>query len=206
MKTKTAGFYFAAALCLASLNSCNTATAEGQTNPVKETAKKTEKQWQDDEWLDELKGKTPLSYEALEALLPKTLKGMPLVKMQDDSKNGRSGIKATYSMVEEPDLKTRQLQLFYMDGAGEAGYKHLKGTHAMLKLPMDKEEEVKILKVYERNNQRILIRQRMVKEIMVSEMEAIKDYRYHIKMIARDFPVNDLYEALDDIEKLEFPK
>lgn len=157
-------------------------------------------------WLQTLASKEPLSIKQLEEVPPAILKNLPKVKSSEVPSQGVTNILVTYSNDNDPDLNSTKIELAIIDGAGERGFQHINSINNMLKFPSDKEEGDNILKIYSRNDQKILVRQRRVKEKLVSEIEYIKDGRYHIKIFARNFSVDELYEAFESIEKIKFPK
>jgi len=187
------------------LVSCNETVKENEegTEQTEEISKKIEI---NGNWLQTLASKEPLSIKQLEEVPPAILKNLPKVKSSEVPSQGATSILVTYSNDNEPDLSSTKIELGIIDGAGERGFQHINGINNMMKFPSNKEEGDNILKIFHRNEQKILVRQRRIKEKLVSEIEFIKEGRYHIKIFARNFSVDELYEAFDSIEKIKFPK
>ncbi|MDD2986046.1 hypothetical protein [Flavobacterium sp.] len=191
--------------------SCNSKKADKATEVSKVTtevsANKTEiseEDYKEGKWLDELSAKTPLTFTELEALLPNSLLGMPLLKTEDVSKNEMSAIKAVYTLDSEPTKESVLIDLFIMDGAGNDGYKHLKATFKMLEFPTNKEDDTKILKITDWKNKRLLTRQNLIKERWHSEKSFIKKQRFHVKMDGKNLKVEQLQEPIHVLDELDF--
>lgn len=187
------------------LVSCNEKVKENEagTQQAEEISEKIEI---NGNWLQTLASKEPLSVKQLEEITPAKLKNLPKVKSNEVPSQGATSILVTYSNDNEPDLNSTKIELGIIDGAGERGFQHINGINNMMKFPSNKEEGDNILKIFHRNEQKILVRQRRIKEKLVSEIEFIKDGRYHIKIFARNFSADELYEVLDTVEKIKFPK
>ncbi len=193
--------------------SCNSKTADKATEVSKVTtevsANKTEiseEDYKEGKWLEQLPEKKPLTLGQLEASVPKSLNGMPLIKVVDDSKNGRAGIKAVYSNTDNPSKEAIHINFFITDGAGEEGYKHLKSTFNMLKFPIHTNDGVKISKIEDWNNKRLATNQRLVKDKWISHTEFIQNQRFHLKIEGQNLKAEQLSEALNTISQLSLPE
>lgn len=187
--------------------SCNKTTPKEATETLKtENVVQTEDEYKSGEWLEELSSKTPLTFNQLEELVPKSLLGMPLVKVVDDSKNGMSAIKAKYSLEKEPDKESVLITFFILDGAGDEGYKHLKSTFNMLKFPTNKDDGTDILKIMDWENKRLLVRQRQVKEEWVSNLEFIKNLRFHLQIEGKKLSLEEIRESANILDQLKMPQ
>lgn len=186
--------------------SCNTSTSKKGTelNEVKPAT--LENDYKSGKWLEGLPAKTPLTLSQLEAMLPETLLGMPMVKTVDLSKDGMSAIKGVYSLDNDPNRDSVLIDFFIMDGAGNAGYKHLKSMFKTMEFPTNDDDGTKILKSEDWNNKRLLTRQGLVKEKWNSEMAFIKDLRYHIRIEGKKIKADQLREPINIADKLNFPK
>ena len=187
------------------LISCNSKVSEKQELKA-ENSEQSENDYKSGKWLEELPTKTPLTLSQLEALVPESLLGMPLVKTVDMSKDGMSAIKAVYSLDKDPNKDSVLIDFFIMDGAGNAGYKHLKSMFKTMEFPTNDDDGTKILKLEDWNNKRLLTRQRLVKEKWNSEMAFIKDLRYHIRIEGKKLKAEQLREPINIVDKLRFPK
>lgn len=187
------------------LVSCTEKVKENEAG-IEQTEEISEKIEINGNWLQTLASKEPLSVKQLEEITPAKLKNLPKVKSKEVPSQGATSILVTYSNDNEPDLNSTKIELGIIDGAGERGFQHINGINNMMKFPSNKEEGDNILKIFHRNEQKILVRQRRIKEKLVSEIEFIKDGRYHIKIFARNFSADELYEVFDTVEKIKFPK
>ncbi|MEX0996808.1 MAG: hypothetical protein WDZ45_07155 [Flavobacteriaceae bacterium] len=185
--------------------SCNETVKEKEEG-TEQTEEISEKIIINGNWLQILASKEPLSVKQLEEVAPASLKNLPKVKSNEVPSQGATSILVTYSNDKDPDLNSTKIELGIIDGAGERGFQHINGVNNMMRFPSNKEEGDNILKIFHRNEQKILVRQRRIKEKLISEIEFIKDGRYHIKIFARNFSADELYEVLDSVEKIKFPK
>ena len=186
------------------LISCNSKVSEKQELKA-ENYEQSENDYKSGKWLEELPAKTPLTLSQLEALVPESLLGMPLVETIDMSKDGVSAIKGVYSLDKDPSKESVFIEFFIVDGAGNAGYKHLKSMFKMMQFPTNDDDGTKILKFEDWNNKRLLTRQRLVKEKWKSEMAFIKDLRYHIRIEGKKLKSEQLREPINIADKLKFP-
>lgn len=186
--------------------SCNTKNSAKSEGIEADNVEVFENDYKSGKWLEQLPEKKPLTFGQLEASVPKSLNGMPLVKVIDDSKNGRVGIKTVYSNSNHPNKEDIHINFFITDGAGEEGFKHLKSTFNMLKFPLDKEEGEKISKISEWKGKRLAINQRLVKEKWVSIQEFISTQRYHLKLEGQNLKVAQLDESIEVVEQIKFPE
>ena len=186
--------------------SCNTKSPSETTETLKvDNVVQTEEEYKSGKWLEELPAKTQLTFNELEELLPESLLGKPLVKVIDVSRDGMSAIKAEYSLDNEPNNESEVITFFIMDGAGNEGHKHLKSMFNSFNFPIDDEEGIDILKITDWENKRLLVRQRQVKEKWVSNLEFIKNLRFHLKIDAKNLNLEEIREGANVLEQLNFP-
>jgi hypothetical protein len=198
--------HFLFLLILLLMLSCNTKNSE-TTKVVSEVRPEiSANDYKSGKWLEQLPEKKPLTFGQLETVVPKSLNGMPLIKVIDDSKKGRVALKAVYSNSKDPNKDAIHINFFITDGAGAEGYKHLKSTFNMLKFPLDIEEGAKISKISEWKGKRLAINQRLVKEKWVSKQEFISTQRYHLKLEGQNLKVAQLDESIAVVEQIRFPE
>ena len=198
--------HFLSILILLMMLSCNTKNSETTKVVSEGSSEVSANDYKSGKWLEQLPEKKPLTFGQLEAVVPKSLNGMPLIKVIDDSKKGRVGIKAVYSNGDNLSKEDIHINFFITDGAGEEGYKHLKSTFNMLKFPLDKEEGAKISKISEWKGKRLAIKQRLVKEKWVSIQEFISTLRYHLKLEGQNLKAAQLDESIAVVEQIRFPE
>ncbi len=93
-----------------------------------------------------------------------------------------------------------------MDGAGDEGGKHLKAMFNTFNFPTSKDDGIDILKITDWENKRLLVRQRQVKEKWVSELEFIKNLRFHLKIEGKNLKVEEISEAATKLDQLNMPE
>ena len=186
--------------------SCNNATSKKTTETSKvENVVQIKNDYKSGKWLEELPLKTPLTFNELEELLPKSLLGKRLVKVIDDTKNARSAIRGQYSSDKEPTKESEVITFYIMDGAGDAGYKGLKSVFSMLKFPTNKDDGTKILKITDWENKRLLVRQHVLKQTWTSELEFIKNFRFHFKIQGKNLKLDTIRELASKAEQISMP-
>lgn len=186
--------------------SCNTTTSKEVAETLSaDKVVQIKNDYKSGKWLEALPSKTPLTFNQLEDLLPESLLGRPLLKVIDDTKNGKSAIRGQYSSDKEPNKESEVITFLIVDGAGEEGYKHLKSVFSMLKFPTNEDDGKKILKITDWENKRLLVRQRQLKEQWQSEMEFIKNLRFHFKIHGKNLKLEDISESAITLERLNFP-
>lgn len=186
--------------------SCNNATSKKENETLKvENVVQTKDNYKSGKWLEELPSKTPLTFNELEDLLPESLLRRPLIKVMDDTKNGRSAIRGQYSSDKEPTKESEVITFYVMDGAGDSGYKGLQSVFSMLKFPTNKDDGTKILKITDWENKRLLVRQNLLKETWTSDLEFIKNLRFHFKIQGKNLKLEDIRESAINLEGLNFP-
>lgn len=198
--------HFLSILLLLLMISCNTKNSETTKVVSEVNSEISENDYKSGKWLEQLPEKKPLTFGQLEATAPKSLNGMPLTKVEDDSKNGRVGIKAVYSNTDNPSKEDIHINFFITDGAGEEGYKNLKSTFNMLKFPINTNDGVKISKIEDWNNKRLATNQRLVKNKWISHNEFIQNQRFHLKIEGQNLKAEQLSEALVAVSQLSFPE
>lgn len=200
---KTPIFKLLIVLCVASL-SCQQ-TAEKYTKSVEEKVETFEKSAKDDEWLQKLATIKPYTDQELLAKIPNQLVGLPLRGSNIVSPQTVGG---TYSTSAETSHETANMSVSIVDGAGDYAIGHVNQIHRMLLLNVDnKESQAESqgwAKTLDYKGHRILLKEGIDKGIQFSELEYIKDMRYHITLSGRKFNSDKLLEALSELETTKF--
>lgn len=188
-------------VCLITMVSCKEA-AEKNTESVEEKVEQFEKKDKDlGTWLQDLAGTTPHTGEALIAKLPKELIGMPLRSTGSPSVQTIAG---TYSLDEDPNNESTSISITVIDGAGTNGFQHVNAVYKLINQKVDYKSEEGWSKTYEHKGNQLLIKEQVIKDIQRSELEYIKDNRYHITLSGRRLKSDVLLKAMDDLEKIRF--
>ena len=190
-------------LAVASL-SCQQ-TAETYTKSVEEKVEKFEKSAKKGEWLQELAAKKPYTDGELLAKIPKQLAALPLRGSNIVSAQTVAG---TYSNSLETSHETANISISIVDGAGDYAIGHVNQINRMLLLNVDNNESrgdsQGWAKTLDYKGHRILLKEGLDKGIQFSELQYIKDKRYHITLSGRRFNSDKLLEALSELETIKF--
>ena len=90
--------------------SCNNATSKKTTETSKvENVVQIKNDYKSGKWLEDLPLKTPLTFNELEELLPKSLLGKPLVKVIDDTKMLGVRLEVSILQIKSPLKKAKSL-------------------------------------------------------------------------------------------------
>ncbi len=182
------------------LISCQKAV-EKQTQSVEEKVENFEKSAKDGSWLQNLIATEAHTETVLLSKLPTQFAGVPLRSSASSTTQTASG---TYSLNPEPNHETENLTLTIIDGAGSYGFGHLNAIHKMISMEVNNQETNGWAKTQEHKGVRILLKEVLDKGIQMSELEYIKDNRYHITLSGRRYDSKKLLQAKEDIEKLKF--
>jgi hypothetical protein len=187
--------------CTITLVSCKEG-AEKNTESVEEKVEQFEEKDKDlGTWLQDLAGTTPNTGEELIAKLPKELIGMSLRSTGNPSSQTIAG---TYSLDEDPNNKSTSISITVVDGAGSNGFQHVNAVYKLINQKVDFKSEEGWSKTYEYKGNQLLIKEQINTEIPRSELEYIKDNRYHITLSGLRLKSDTLLEAMDDLEKTKF--
>lgn len=188
-------------ICLITLVSCNQ-SAEKYTQSVEEKVEKFEKKDKDlGKWLQELSAINPHTSEELIAKLPKNLSGFPL---RSAGEFGVQTINGSYSMDKETNNESTYLKITLTDGAGFNGFQHVNAIYRMISMEIDNKEKSVWAKTLNHKGNRILLKEGLDKDTERSELEYIKDKRYHIILTGNRINSEQLLEAMDELEKVKF--
>lgn len=187
-------------LSLLLLKACNQ-TAEKHTQSVEEKVEKFEKSAKDGSWLQKLIATEAHTEEVLMSKLPKQLAGVPL---RSSASPAPQTVAGTYSLNPEPNHETENITLTIIDGAGNYGFGHLNAIHKMISMEVNNKETNGWAKTQDLNGNRILLKESIDKGIQFSELEYIKDNRYHITLSGRGYESSKLLQAKEDLEKAKF--
>lgn len=196
---KTPIFKLLIVLCVASL-SCQQ-TAEKYTKSVEEKVETFEKSANDGSWLQKLMATEPYTEEELLSKLPKQLTDLPLRSTNSPAAQTASG---TYSTSDEPSHQTANITIRIIDGAGNYGFGHLNAIHKMISMEVNNQETNGWTRTQQHKGNRILLKEATDRDIQFSELEYIKDNRYHITLSGKRFDSNQLLQAKDELEKITF--
>lgn len=161
------------------------------------------------EWLIELAAKTPLNSQELIRLLPTQLLDMPLISAVP---NGTLTVVGTYSNDTEPNFTSTTITFTLVEGAGNLGFQHVNAMHKTLNQDINQTVEEGWTKTALHNNQKILIKEQTknnkseIQSTVVSSIDVIKNNRFHINLTGRDFDVNKLKIAFNEVMNLSFPE
>ncbi len=187
-------------VCLITLFSCNQ-TAEKHTKSVEKKVEKFEKSAKEGSWLQELIATQAHTEEELLSKLPMQLAGLSLRDSGSPAPQTASG---TYSISPNPNHETENISIQIIDGAGNFGFGHLNAIHKMISMNVNNQQTNGWTKTLEHNGNRILLKEELFKGIQMSELQYIKDNRYHITLGARRYDSKNLLQAKEDLEKLKF--
>lgn len=155
-------------------------------------------------WLMELMEKDLLPDEAYLQMIPNQLIGFPLRNSR--LYPGLKGVYAVYSNSEDSDRPHVVLQV--IDGAGHHQFQHVNAVFKMLEMDLsESSEEIQASTMTYKGN-RVLAKSILKKDQdkMDSEIEFIKDQRYHVTLTGHNLALDKLFAAVDVVEGHDFPE
>jgi hypothetical protein len=91
-----------------------------------------------------------------------------------------------------------------LDGAGNYGFGHVNAVHKMISMEVNNKGDNNWAKTQDHQGVRILLKEELVKDIQFSELQYIKQNRYHITLTGRRYDNKKLLQAKTDLEKTNF--
>ncbi|WP_417858379.1 hypothetical protein [Xanthomarina gelatinilytica] len=152
-------------------------------------------------WQQNLITTEPLQIDQLKAKLPKQLAGLPL--RSSDSPAAQTVV-GTYSVSTNPNHETENITVKILDGAGNYGFGHVNAVHKMISMEVNNKGDNNWAKTLDNQGVRILLKEERVKDIQFSELQYIKQNRYHISLTGRRLDSKKLLQAKTDLEKTNF--
>lgn len=152
-------------------------------------------------WQQNLITTEPLQIDQLKAKLPKQLAGLPL--RSSDSPAAQTVV-GTYSVSTNPNHETENITVQILDGAGNYGFGHVNAVHKMISMEVNNKGDNNWAKTQDHQGVRILLKEERVKDIQFSELQYIKQNRYHISLTGRRLDSKKLLQAKTDLEKTNF--
>lgn len=152
-------------------------------------------------WQQNLITTEPLQIDQLKAKLPKQLAGLPL--RSSDSPAAQTVV-GTYSVSTNPNHETENITVQILDGAGNYGFGHVNAVHKMISMEVNNKGDNNWAKAQDHQGVRILLKEERVKDIQFSELQYIKQNRYHISLTGRRLDSKKLLQAKTDLEKTNF--
>lgn len=152
-------------------------------------------------WQQNLITTEPLQIDQLKAKLPKQLAGLPL--RSSDSPAAQTVV-GTYSVSTNPNHETENITVQILDGAGNYGFGHVNAVHKMISMEVNNKGDNNWAKTLDNQGVRILLKEERVKDIQFSELQYIKQNRYHISLTGRRLDSKKLLQAKTDLEKTNF--
>lgn len=152
-------------------------------------------------WQQNLITTEPLQIDQLKAKLPKQLAGLPL--RSSDSPAAQTVV-GTYSVSTNPNHETENITVKILDGAGNYGFGHVNAVHKMISMEVNNKGDNNWAKTLDNQGVRILLKEERVKDIQFSELQYIKQNRYHISLTGRKLDSKKLLQAKTDLEKTNF--
>ena len=152
-------------------------------------------------WQQNLITTEPLQIDQLKAKLPKQLAGLPL--RSSDSPAPQTVV-GTYSVSTNPNHETENITVQILDGAGNYGFGHVNAVHKMISMEVNNKGDNNWAKTQDHQGARILLKEERVKDIQFSELQYIKQNRYHISLTGRRLDSKKLLQAKTDLEKTNF--
>ncbi len=152
-------------------------------------------------WQQNLITTEPLQIDQLKAKLPKQLAGLPL-RISDSP--AAQTVVGTYSVSTNPNHETENITVQILDGAGNYGFGHVNAVHKMISMEVNNKGDNNWAKTQDHLGVRILLKEERVKDIQFSELQYIKQNRYHISLTGRRLDSKKLLQAKTDLEKTNF--
>ncbi len=196
------------ALILAIFLSCNF-SAQEQKNTPEEQTEKSEKPVVNENWVTVLANLTPLPENEFLTFLPQRLLGLPLRKSVPDK---LSAVRGTYSNDIRPNYKSTSISLVVVDGAGDVGSEHMNTTYNLLENDLFEDFGDSWGKTTSYKGMRVLVKEKTTKSYgsipprKTSEVEFIKDNRFHILLSGNHMDSETLFKAAEEVQALSFPK
>ncbi|MCO5725311.1 hypothetical protein [Robiginitalea marina] len=113
-------------------------------------------------------------------------------------------VTATYSNDTESTDESKVITVTITDGAGTNGQGHINAVYRMLAQDMDLKTSNGWTKTYTLSHLRIMVKEEQDKEITLSEVEYIKNKRYHVRLNGRNINSDELLKIMNDFEKTDF--
>lgn len=196
------------ALILAIFLSCNF-SAQEQKDITEEQAEKSEMPVVNENWVMALANVTSLPENEFLTLLPQRLLGLPLGKSVPDK---LSAVRGTYSKDLKPNYKSTSISLVIVDGAGDVGLEHMNTIYNLLKSDLFEDFGDSWGKTTSYKGMRVLVKDKTTKGYgsipprKTSEVEFIKDNRFHILLGGNHMDSKTLLKAAEEVHALAFPK
>ncbi|MFD2552101.1 hypothetical protein ACFSQP_09765 [Bizionia sediminis] len=152
-------------------------------------------------WQQNLITTEPLQIDQLKAKLPKQLAGLPL--RSSDSPAPQTVV-GTYSVSTNPNHESENITVQILDGAGNYGFGHVNAVHKMISMEVNNKGDNYWAKTQDHQGVRMLLKEERVKDIQFSELQYIKQNRYHIALTGRRLDSKKLLQAKTDLEKINF--
>ncbi len=181
-------------------SSCKQSSDE-ENNVFEEKIDELENSTKVGSWQQNLITTEPLQIDQLKAKLPKQLAGLPL--RSSDSPAAQTVV-GTYSVSTNPNHETENITVQILDGAGNYGFGHVNAVHKMISMEVNNKGDNNWAKTQDHQGVRILLKEERVKDIQFSELQYIKQNRYHISLTGRRLDSKKLLQAKTDLEKTNF--
>ena len=181
-------------------SSCKQSSDE-ENNVFEEKIDELENSTKVGSWQQNLITTEPLQIDQLKAKLPKQLAGLPL--RSSDSPAAQTVV-GTYSVSTNPNHETENITVQILDGAGNYGFGHVNAVHKMISMEGNNKGDNNWAKTQDHQGVRILLKEERVKDIQFSELQYIKQNRYHISLTGRRLDSKKLLQAKTDLEKTNF--
>ncbi|MEY8869714.1 hypothetical protein AB9K24_09415 [Meridianimaribacter flavus] len=176
-------------------------SSEKENNLIEKKIDELENSTKVGSWQQNLITTEPLQIDQLKAKLPKQLAGLPL--RSSDSPAAQTVV-GTYSVSTNPNHETENITVQILDGAGNYGFGHVNAVHKMISMEVNNKGDSNWAKTQDHQGVRILLKEERVKDIQFSELQYIKQNRYHISLTGRRLDSKKLLQAKTDLEKTNF--
>ena len=176
-------------------------SSEKENDLIEEKIDEFEKSTKVGSWQQNLISTEALQLDQLKAKLPEQLAGLPL--RNSDSLASQTVV-GTYSLSIDPNHETENITVQILDGAGNYGFGHVNAVHKMISMEVNNKGDNNWAKTLDNQGVRILLKEERVKDIQFSELQYIKQNRYHISLTGRRLDSKKLLQAKTDLEKTNF--
>ncbi|MCB0463749.1 MAG: hypothetical protein R2816_02625 [Flavobacteriaceae bacterium] len=176
-------------------------SSEKENDLIEEKIDEFEKSTKVGSWQQNLISTEALQLDQLKAKLPEQLAGLPL--RNSDSLASQTVV-GTYSLSIDPNHETENITVQILDGAGNYGFGHINAVHKMVAMEVNNKGDNNWAKTQDHQGVRILLKEELVKDIQFSELQYIKQNRYHITLTGRRYDSKKLLQAKTDLEKTNF--
>uniref|UniRef100_UPI00404ADE82 hypothetical protein n=1 Tax=Gelidibacter sp. TaxID=2018083 RepID=UPI00404ADE82 len=176
-------------------------SSEKENNVIEEKIEEFEKSTKVGSWQQNLITTEALQPDQLKAKLPKQLAGLPL--RSSDSPAPQTVV-GTYSLSADPNHETENITVQILDGAGNYGFGHLNAVHKMISMEVNNKGDNNWAKTQDHQGVKILLKEELIKDIQFSELQYIKQNRYHMTLTGRRYDSKKLLQAKNDLEKNNF--